>query len=276
MLEPGKPWRLNSRVQRLVAPNPGPMTGPGTNTYILGDAERVVLDPGPALDAHVDAILAAGEGRVRSIICTHTHPDHSPAWKAVAEATGATVIGALPEGDDHQDETFAPDTLLHDGYALITQELTLRAVHTPGHVSNHYCFLLDEEGMLFAGDHIMNGSTVVIIPPGGDMQAYIASLQRLLDFQVEVIAPGHGEVIHDSRAEIEGLVEHRLGRERKVIAGLQQTGRVPIEDLVPVVYDDVDPSLHPWAKLSLEAHLIKLEREARAVNEAGYWNLAAS
>jgi glyoxylase-like metal-dependent hydrolase (beta-lactamase superfamily II) len=249
------------------------MTGPGTNTYILGDEERIVLDPGPAIDAHVQAILAAGEGRIRTIICTHTHPDHSPAWKAVADATGATVIGALPGGDDHQDETFAPDVRLEDGYVLRTPELTLRAVHTPGHVSNHYCFLLEEQGMLFAGDHIMNGSTVVIIPPGGDMQAYIASLQRLQDYPIAVIAPGHGELIENSRAEIEGLVAHRLGRERKVIAGLEKTGRVRIEDLVTVVYDDVDPALHPWAKLSLEAHLIKLRRDDRAENDGDYWNL---
>lgn len=250
------------------------MTGPGTNTYILGDEERIVLDPGPAMDTHIEAILAAGDGKIHTIICTHTHPDHSPAWKALAEATGAGVIGALPEGDDHQDETFAPDELLADGFVLRTKELSLRAVHTPGHVSNHYCFLLVEEGMLFAGDHIMNGSTVVIIPPGGDMQAYIASLQRLLELPIEAIAPGHGEVIRDSRAEIEGLVEHRLGRERKVVAGLAKTGRAPIDDLVAVVYDDVDPALHPWAKLSLEAHLIKLQREARAVNDGKAWDLA--
>ena len=274
MLEPGRPWKLSARVTRLVAPNPGPMTGPGTNTYILGDEARIVLDPGPAIDAHIEAILAAGEGKIQTIICTHTHPDHSPAWMAVARATGARVIGALPEGDDHQDETFAPDVLLEDGFILRTEELSLRAVHTPGHVSNHYCFLLIDEGMLFAGDHIMNGSTVVIIPPGGDMQAYIASLQRLLDLPIDAIAPGHGELIGDSRAEIEGLVEHRLGRERKVIAGLEQTGRAPIDDLVTVVYDDVDPALHPWAKLSLEAHLIKLQREARAVNYGNVWALA--
>jgi hypothetical protein len=108
MLEAGKPWRISPRVRRLVAPNPGPMTGPGTNTYLLGDEDVVVLDPGPAIDAHVEAILAAGEGRIGTIICTHTHPDHSPAWQAVARATGATVIGALPAGDDHQDETFQP------------------------------------------------------------------------------------------------------------------------------------------------------------------------
>lgn len=272
MLEPGTPWRISPQVRRLVAPNPGPMTGPGTNTYLLGSEDVVVLDPGPAIDEHVDAILAAGEGRIRTIICTHTHPDHSPAWQAVARATGATVIGALPAGDDHQDESFAPDIELTDGYLLRTPELKLRALHTPGHVSNHYCFLLEEEGLLFAGDHIMNGSTVVIIPPGGDMQAYIASLERLLEHPVRAIAPGHGEVITDSEAEIRRLVEHRLGRERKVAVALADRAPADLAALVTAVYDDVDPSLHPWARLSLEAHLIKLQREGRATRDGDLWH----
>ncbi|WOJ93419.1 MBL fold metallo-hydrolase [Congregibacter variabilis] len=271
MLEHGKPWRLSPRVRRLVAPNPGAMTGPGTNTYLLGDKDLIVVDPGPAIDSHIEAILAAGDGRIRYIICTHTHPDHSPAWQAVAEATGATVIGALPEGDDHQDETFSPDIKLEHEYRLQTEELSLLALHTPGHVSNHYCFLLEDERMLFAGDHIMNGSTVVIIPPGGDMQAYIASLEMLLDYPLDSIAPGHGELIFESRAEIEGLVAHRLGREAKVLAGLNALGLCDLDTLVETVYDDVDPALYPWAKLSMEAHLIKLEREGRAALSGERW-----
>lgn len=277
MLEPGIPWRLSERVQRLVAPNPGVMTGPGTNTYLLGTSEFTVLDPGPAIDAHVEAILAATDGRIASIVCTHTHPDHSPAWLALAERTGAAVIGALPGGDDHQDETFAPTTELSHDHCLHGDGFTLRAVHTPGHVSNHYCFLLEEEGMLFAGDHIMNGSTVVIIPPGGDMHAYIASLELLLTYPLQRIAPGHGEVIEESEAEIRHLVAHRLARESKVVAGLERLGRGDLDQLVTVVYDDVDPALHPWAKKSLEAHLIKLVKEERAaVLEGGVWSLSAT
>ena len=272
MLEHGKAWRLSARIQRIVAPNPGAMTGPGTNSYLLGSDEIVVLDPGPAIDSHIEAILTAGAGRIRYILCTHTHPDHSPAWQALASATGATVIGALPEGDDHQDETFAPDLELQPGYRLQTSELSLLALHTPGHVSNHYCFFLEEERMLFAGDHIMNGSTVVIIPPGGDMQAYIASLRMLLDYPIETIAPGHGELIEQSRHEIERLVQHRLGREKKVLIGLQSLGSADMDALVKVVYDDVDPGLHPWAKLSMEAHLIKLEAEGRARRAPGGWS----
>jgi glyoxylase-like metal-dependent hydrolase (beta-lactamase superfamily II) len=274
-LVPGQPERLSPLVTRLVAPNPGPMTGPGTNTYLLGREAVVVVDPGPALPAHVDAILAAAEGPVRYIVCTHTHPDHSPAWQALAEATGAEVHGALPYGDDHQDESFRPDVELAHEQRLVTGELSLLALHTPGHVSNHFCLLLEEEGMLFAGDHIMQGSTVVIIPPGGDMADYIRSLKLLLDYPVRVIAPGHGTLIEDSRREVDRLVRHRLLREAKVVGGLERLGEADPDALVKVVYDDVDPALHRWAKLSMAAHLIKLEQEGRAAraDDAERWRL---
>ena len=264
MLEHGVPFPLNSRVRRLVAPNPGVMTGPGTNTYLLGEKDVAVLDPGPALPEHIDAILAAASDRIRWIVCTHTHPDHSPAWQAVAEATGAQVIGASPPDDMFQDSSFKPTIELQHDYLLQTEEFTLRALHTPGHVGNHYCFLLEEEGMLFAGDHIMNGSTVVIIPPSGDMKAYIESLQLLLNYPLQFIAPGHGEVMPEPTAVVDWLVKHRLQREQKVIDSLRQTGRAPLDALVKVVYDDVDTSLHKMAVLSLSAHLIKLQHEQRA------------
>ena len=244
------------------------MTGPGTNTYLLGDDEVAVLDPGPAIPAHIDAILDTAGDRIRWIVCTHTHPDHSPAWQAVAEATGAQVIGASPPDDMFQDNTFKPTLELQHDHVLATSEFTLRAVHTPGHVGNHYCFFLEEEGMLFAGDHIMNGSTVVIIPPSGDMKAYIESLQLLLNYPLQFIAPGHGEVMAEPEATVEWLVNHRLMREQKVIDSLSKTGRTPLDELVKVVYDDVDTSLHKMAKLSLSAHLIKLQNEHRALQHA--------
>jgi|TARA_R100000005_G_scaffold14778_2_gene5993 glyoxylase-like metal-dependent hydrolase (beta-lactamase superfamily II) len=268
MFEHGVPFRLNDRVRRLVAPNPGMMTGPGTNTYLLGEDQVAVVDPGPAIPEHIEAILAAGAGRIRWIVCTHTHPDHSPAWQGVAAATGAEVIGAMPADDRFQDDTFSPTTLLSHDWVLSAPEFTLRALHTPGHVNNHYCFLLEDDGMLFAGDHIMNGSTVVIVPPGGDMKAYIASLRLLLDYPLRSIAPGHGDLIHTPREEVAGLVEHRLARERKVVAGLSSLGQADLNALVKVVYDDVDPARHEWAKLSLSAHLIKLAAEGRARGDA--------
>jgi len=268
MFEHGVPFRLNGRVRRLVAPNAGVMTGPGTNTYLLGDDEVAVLDPGPALPEHIDAILDTAGDRIRWIVCTHTHPDHSPAWKAVAEATGAQVIGASPPDDMFQDTTFTPTLELQHDYVLSTKEFTLRAVHTPGHVGNHYCFFLEEEGMMFAGDHVMNGSTVVIIPPSGNMKSYIESLQRLLDYPLQFIAPGHGDVMPEPKATVDWLVNHRLMREQKVIDGLRKTGRAPLDELVKVVYDDVDTSLHKMAQLSLSAHLIKLREENRARQHA--------
>jgi len=268
MLEHGIPFRLNSRVRRLVAPNAGIMTGPGTNTYLLGDEQVAVLDPGPAIPAHIDAILAAAGDNIRWIVCTHTHPDHSPAWQAVAQATGAEVIGAPPADDMFQDNTFTPSGELRHDDLLAAPEFSLRAVHTPGHVSNHFCYLLEEEGMLFAGDHIMNGSTVVIVPPSGDMKAYIESLQLLLRYPLKSIAPGHGEVIDDSRREVEKLVKHRLQREHKVIRCLQTAGRSRLDELVKLVYDDVGSHLHKMARLSLSAHLIKLQQENRALHHS--------
>ena len=268
MLDQGVPFRLNSRVRRIVAPNAGVMTGPGTNTFLLGDDEVAVLDPGPAIPSHIDAILDTAGDRIRWIVCTHTHPDHSPAWQAVAEATGAEVIGASPPDDMFQDDTFQPNNELQHDDVLATAEFTLRAVHTPGHVGNHFCFFLEEEHMLFAGDHIMNGSTVVIIPPSGDMKAYIESLQLLLRYPLKFIAPGHGEVMEDPRVIVEWLVNHRLNREKKVIACLRELGRTSLDALVKRVYDDVDTSLHKMARLSLSAHLIKLQHENRAVQHA--------
>ena len=262
MMEHGIPFRLNSRVRRLVAPNPGVMTGPGTNTYLIGNDEVAVLDPGPAIPEHIEAILQAGAGRIRWIVCTHTHPDHSPAWRAIAEATGAEVIGAPPADDMFQDKTFKPTEEIKHDDVLRTPEFNLRAVHTPGHVSNHYCFFLEEEQMLFAGDHIMNGSTVVIVPPSGNMKAYIESLQLLLKYPLKFIAPGHGDVMEDSVAVVEWLVSHRLQREAKVLRCLTNLQSASMDELVAVVYDDVDVSLHQMAKLSLEAHLIKLEVES--------------
>ena len=272
--KPGVPVRLNSRVRRVTAPNPGVMTGPGTNTYLLGTEDVAVLDPGPLIDSHVEAILAAAEGKIRWIVATHTHPDHSPAWLPLQEATGAEVIGARPWDDMFQDDTFAPDVEVFHDYLLETDEFRLQALHTPGHVGNHYCFFLEEEGMLFTGDHIMQGSTVVIVPPSGDMKAYIESLKLLLEYPLKSLAPGHGEVIDDPEAEVNWLVDHRLKREQKVVDGLEQITAGTVDDLVLVVYDDVDTSIHHMAKLSLTAHLIKLAQEGRAANdEQERWRL---
>lgn len=267
-----KPVRISARVQRITAGNLGPMTGPGTNTYLIGNRELAVVDPGPDMAEHVDAILAACGERLRWILVTHTHPDHSPAAATLAAATGAEVLGnALVENDGYQDESFHPDGGFGHGQRLRTPEFSLQAIHTPGHVDNHVCFLLEDEGLLFTGDHIMQGSTVVIIPPHGRMKAYIESLQLLLNYPISAIAPGHGRIIDHPVNEIEGLVAHRLGREAKVVETLCTQGGATLEALTPLVYDDVSPELHPIAQCSLLAHLIKLEVERRVVREGDYW-----
>jgi len=269
---------LSSRVRRIVAPNPGPMTGPGTNTYIVGESDLVVVDPGPAIPSHVAAILDCVGDRLRYIACTHTHPDHSPAAALLAEATGAPLVGRVTADDRHQDLTFQPAAQIADDDCISGEGWTLRAIRTPGHVDNHVCYLLQEEGMVFAGDHIMNGSTVVIVPPGGNMAHYIASLRRLLNYDVQVVAPGHGDLIADCRGEVEKLVRHRLMREAKVASALSDTPQ-SLDGLVVKVYDDVDPAMHEWAKLSLLAHLIKLEGEERArqstIDGVEHWQGAA-
>jgi len=261
-------------VRRVTAGNPGVMTGPGTNTYILGDDELALIDPGPALDAHRDALLGAVGDRLRWIFCTHTHRDHSPLARALREATGAQVLGfgATPD-DGRQDESFAPDRVLGDGDVVNWGGHRLRAVHTPGHASNHLCYLLEDHGVLFTGDHVMQGSTVVISPPDGDMGAYLRSLDLLLGMDLKDIAPGHGHVIPGPHDEVRKIIAHRLKRERKVLDAFARRNPATLDELVPLVYDDVSPRLHQPARRSLHAHLIKLAADARVVETADGWKL---
>jgi glyoxylase-like metal-dependent hydrolase (beta-lactamase superfamily II) len=245
------------------------MTGPGTNTYLVGIERCAVIDPGPDDAVHVERILEAAGGRVATILATHTHPDHSPAVAALAKSTGAQVLGRAAPVHGRQDGTFAPTRVLNDGDAVQVGDRTLRAIHTPGHASNHLCYLLEGTGLLFSGDHVMQGSTVVIGPPDGNMQQYLQSLARLQREPVNRIAPGHGTVIEDAQGELAGLIAHRLQREAKVVERLKHAGRVTIDTLVTSVYDDVDARLHPVAKGSLFAHLLKLEADGRAAHDAG-------
>jgi glyoxylase-like metal-dependent hydrolase (beta-lactamase superfamily II) len=207
-------------------------------------------------------------GRIDAVLATHTHPDHSPAAKAIAEATGAKVMGKPAPVHGRQDSGFSPTTLLDDGDQVKVGSLTLRALHTPGHASNHLCYLLEGTGLLFTGDHLMQGSTVVIGPPDGSMGDYLRSLARLQKEPVTRIAPGHGLTIEDAQAEIVRIVAHRLQREAKVAARLNHLGPSDIDTLVVSVYDDVDPRLHPVAKGSLLAHLLKLEEDGRVVRDS--------
>jgi glyoxylase-like metal-dependent hydrolase (beta-lactamase superfamily II) len=258
-------------VRRLVARNPGFMTGPGTNTYLIGTQQLAVIDPGPHDSVHIERILEAAGGRVTAILATHTHPDHSPAVVALAQSTRAEILGRRAPEHGRQDATFAPTRTLNDGDVVRIGEHTLRAIHTPGHASNHVCYLIEGTGLMFSGDHIMQGSTVVIGPPDGNMQHYLQSLARLQREPVTRIAPGHGLVIEDAQAEVARLIAHRLQREAKVAERLSRAGRVTLDVLVTSVYDDVDPRLHPVAKGSLLAHLLKLEADGRAAHQDATW-----
>ena len=275
-LEPGVSKRLDPYVTRIIAPNPGMMTGPGTNTYLVGDKDVAVIDPGPAIDTHIAAVLAAGAGRIRSVICTHTHLDHSPAAAAIKAATGAVLIGRPAPEHPGQDRGFAPDRVLAHGDRVIFGGVSLRALHTPGHASNHLCYLLENTKMLFTGDHVMQGSTVVINPPDGDMRAYLASLELLLPEDILILAPGHGYLIGEPHREARRLIRHRLAREAKVVSALSRLRAPTLEELVLEVYDDVQPQLHAVAMRSLAAHLGKLAAEGRVRAAEGRYSLVQS
>ena len=249
---------LSPLVRRILAPNPGVMTGPGTNTYLVGIDEVVVIDPGIDDETHLKAIVGCGGDRIRWIVCTHTHPDHSPGAAKLKERTGAEVLAF--ESRDGLDI----DTPLADGDRIEATEFRLRAVHTPGHASNHLCYLLEQERLLFSGDHIMQGSTVVIAPPDGDMAAYLTSLERLRTLKLKAIAPGHGHIIEDPKAVIDEYVSHRLDRERQVINALR-AGDTTIAAVVDRLYAGLIDELVPRARQSVHAHLRKLVADGKVV-----------
>jgi glyoxylase-like metal-dependent hydrolase (beta-lactamase superfamily II) len=258
-------------VRRIVAGNAGLMTGPGTNTYLLGVDPVAVLDPGPDDARHLEAILAAAQAVIRWIIVTHTHPDHSPLAGELARRTGARLIGLPPPDDGRQDLAFAPEHRPGDGEQLSLGDCRLIAIHTPGHASNCVCYLLERERLLFTGDHVLEGVSPVILPPDGDMAAYLHSLDKLQDLNFERIAPGHGRVMDHGKKVLTALRAHRLAREEKVLRSLRQLCAASLDELTPLVYADVPVERHPWARLTLEAHLIKLEREHRAAEKDGLW-----
>jgi glyoxylase-like metal-dependent hydrolase (beta-lactamase superfamily II)/8-oxo-dGTP pyrophosphatase MutT (NUDIX family) len=274
---PGRAVRLSERVTRVTAPNPSVMTGPGTNSYLVAmeGGDWTVIDPGPAIPSHVDALVAAAApGRIRRILVTHTHTDHSPGAAPLRARTGAEVIGRPAGHTEWQDTAFAPDRSVEDGERFVLgPAITLVALRTPGHASNHVCWLLEEERLLFTGDHVMQASTVVINPPDGDMRAYLRSLEQLVALDLAWLAPGHGFLMAHPSDAMRAIVAHRLKREAKVVAAMRAAGPATLEALLPAVYDDVDPKLHRMAARSLEAHLLKLRDDARADGRGGVWRL---
>jgi glyoxylase-like metal-dependent hydrolase (beta-lactamase superfamily II) len=272
-LEPVSPL-----IRRIVAQNPGPFTFFGTGTYVIGHGKVAVIDPGPDLPAHVEALLAglAGEA-VSHILITHTHLDHSPAAAALQAATGAPTYGFAPHGrhgetgESGADLAFSPDHRLGDGDGVEGPGWRLEVVHTPGHASNHLCFALPQERALFSGDHVMGWSTTVVAPPDGDMAAYMRSLEKLQRRGDEVFWPTHGGPIRDPQRHVAALTEHRLARRRAVLAALTARPATPAA-LVDQVYPGLDPRLTGAAAQSLLAHLIELGEAglAREVNGAWY------
>ena len=263
-------------VRRIVAPNPSMMTGPGTNTYLFGSKAVAVLDPGPRFKQHIEDIIAKAGAPIRWILATHTHPDHSPGVQLLAERTGAEVLGIPAPDGDHQDNSFAPTRVMADGDFLATDEFRLTAIHTPGHASNHLCFLHAATNWIATGDHVIDGSTVVINPPDGNMKQYLESLIRLNTFEPQALLPGHGDRIDDPARVIDWIVQHRLEREEKVSAAVQANPDLSTRDLVPHVYTDVPERLYAWAERSLLAHLLKLEEEGEARCEGGRWRVGAA
>ena len=270
--ETGGVRRISREVWRIVAPNPGPLTGPGTNTYVVGEQRRLVIDPGPADPAHLERILELTGGAIERIVCTHSHTDHSPGAAELSARTGAPVLGMpAPVVDDFQDETYIPGHVPEDGERIEGDDFVLTALHTPGHASNHVCLLLEAGGLLFTGDHLMSGSTVVILPPDGSMRQYLDSLRRLRELPVHDLAPGHGAVIPGAVSEIDRVIAHRLTREARVIDAMRELATATLDAMLPVVYADVPASLHPVARYSLLAHVLKLEDEGRALREGDSW-----
>ncbi|HET9639945.1 MAG TPA: MBL fold metallo-hydrolase [Allosphingosinicella sp.] len=278
----GRVERLGSRIRRVLAPNPSPFTYTGTQTYIIGQGDVAVIDPGPDLPEHVDALVAALSGeRVAAILCTHTHRDHSPASRPLAAATGAPIVGCAPlslddEGpraDEAFDSDYRPDRILADGERLGGAGWTIEAVATPGHTSNHLCLALAEERALFTGDHVMGWSTTVVAPPDGDMADYRASLERLLARDDLIYYPAHGPAVEDPLGHVRRLIEHRRMRERQIVGQIEQ-GEGRIAAMVAAIYADIDPRLFPAAGRSVLAHLIDLERRNLVRAQGEEWILA--
>ena len=265
--QPEQPVALLRNVQRLTAPNPGVMTGPGTNSYLVGDPNTgyIAIDPGPADPDHLERLWRAAGGNIRFIVCTHSHPDHSPGAAPLQALckNKPPILGLASRPTARAHSQFLPDRELQDGERLVLWAggvtHTLRALYTPGHAANHVCFVLEEDGLLFSGDHVLNGSTTVIDPPDGHMGDYLHSLDLLVaacdQHGIEFILPAHGHVLGFARQAITQLKAHRLKREAKIAAAMLALPHGTLQEWVEKAYDDVPPRLWPVAARSLQAHV---------------------
>jgi glyoxylase-like metal-dependent hydrolase (beta-lactamase superfamily II) len=265
-MTPGVASALSPLVRRIVAPNPGRMTLTGTNTYLVGIDEVAVIDPGPDDAGHIEAIVGASmRERVRWILVTHHHVDHSAGVNRLKRETGAEIVAFGPPKSaaaSGHGADWAPDRRAQDGEVIEGTEWGLEVLHTPGHASDHLCFFLEEERVLFTGDTVLSGSTAVINPPDGDMAAYLQSLERLRKRRLSRLCPGHGDVLDEPKAILAEYVAHRLEREKQILEALA-AGPIKITDLVARIYVDVPGELHDMAGRSVLAHLQKLKSEGR-------------
>ena len=284
----GEVQRLSPMISRLLAPNPSPFTFRGTGVYLVGPNETArdvaVIDPGPLIPEHIEALKAAiADKTVTHILVTHTHSDHSPAAQPLKEWTGAKTYGFGPHGaglddsvkvEEGGDRAFVPDVAVRDGDVIAGNGFTFDCVCTPGHTSNHMCYALREEQALFTGDHVMGWSTTVVAPPDGDMAQYMASLRKLLARDDRILYPTHGAPVHHPKPFLQAYLDHRLEREAQILGCIRQGIRT-IPEIVPRLYADVDKRLHPAAARSVLAHLIQLEQEGRVQQNAGSYFLTA-
>lgn len=270
------------RIRRIRCGNPGAFTFLGTNTYLIGEGRVTVLDPGPLDTAHHAAILDALRGEVVShVLVSHTHMDHSPGAAPLGAATDAPTLGFGPHRTptapgEGGDMAFRPDITLADGAVLEGDGWRLTALHTPGHCANHLCFALEEEGILFSGDHVMSWSTSVVSPPDGDMAAYMAGLERLAGRGDRLFLPGHGAPLPDPAPFTRALLAHRQAREAALLTALGETGPATVPALVERLYSPIDPRLLPAAGRSLLAHLLKLRAEGQVREDGAAWHVLAN
>ena len=261
----------------MLAHNPSPFTYTGTQTYVVGTQEVAIIDPGPDSPEHVDALVeAVGGRRLVAILCTHTHRDHSPAAAPLATRTGAPIVGCAPlaletvgpRADAAFDADYSPDRVLEDGAAVEVDGQALTAVATPGHTSNHLCFAWGDA--LFTGDHVMGWSTTVVVPPDGDMAAYMRSLDKLRKREDRVYYPAHGPPVVKPQQYVRSLIGHRMQRERQILALVSERPR-PIPDIVVSAYPGLDPRLTTAAGGSVYAHLLDLQRRGLVEREGELW-----
>lgn len=269
-------------LRRMTVPNPGPFTFHGTNTYLVGQGNVTVIDPGPENPAHLDALMKATQGeRIEAILVSHTHMDHSPAARTLAARTGAPIIGCAPHTaarplvdgetnalDASADKDHLPDTILQHGESITLSGQCFEALHTPGHTQNHLCFALTGTDYLFSADHVMVWATSIVAPPDGNMLAYMASLEVLLARPETIYLPGHGGLVQEAHAYVQDLKEHRLRREEAILSNLEQSP-ISIAELVLRVYKGLDPALRGAAGLSAFAHLEDLAERGLVRAEPG-------